>query len=86
MVHLLLKTIPLRGDTMLEIYTVSLFGHREVPYDPEMEEKLEQTILHLLQTHSYVSFLVGREGAFDLLAAAVIHRVRKEWGDHRVSN
>ncbi len=67
---------------MLEIFTVSLFGHREVPYEPTMEAALEQIVRDLLQTHSYVSFLLGRDGEFDRLAASVIHRVRKEWGEH----
>ena len=67
---------------MLEIFTVSLFGHREVPYEPTMEAALEQIVRHLLQTHSYVSFLLGRDGEFDRLAASIIQQVRKEWGDH----
>ncbi len=67
---------------MLNDYTVSFFGHREIPYDPQMEERLEQIIQNLLQTHQYVSFLVGREGEFDLLAAGIIHRIRENWGDH----
>ena len=76
------KTSVISGDTMLDIYTVSLFGHREISYDPELETKLEQTFVRLLQTHSYVSFLVGREGEFDLFAAGIIHRIRENWGDH----
>ena len=67
---------------MLDIYTVSLFGHREVPYDPPMIEQLEETIRNLLKNHQYVSFQVGREGEFDRLAASVIRRVRKEVGEH----
>ena len=67
---------------MLEIFTVSLFGHREVPYEPTMEAALEQIVRDLLQTHSYVSFLLGRDGEFDRLAASIIQQVRKEWGDH----
>lgn len=61
----------------MEIYTVSLFGHRE-PSDPiELGKALEKEVENLIRTKEYVEFLVGRNGAFDYIAASTILMVRK---------
>ena len=65
---------------MMHIYTVSLFGHREVGNAAAAEEELEATVRDLLASRDYVDFLVGRSGEFDRLAAAVIRRVRRRMG------
>ncbi|MDY6181819.1 MAG: hypothetical protein SPI15_13385 [Candidatus Faecousia sp.] len=61
----------------MEIYTVSLFGHRRLDSPIQIEKQLEKLILELLSSKPYVEFLVGRDGDFDLLAASVIHRCRR---------
>ena len=61
----------------MEIYTVSLFGHRE-PSDPiELGKVLEKEVGNLIRTKEYVEFLVGRTGAFDYIAASTIFTVHK---------
>ena len=69
----------------MNIYTVSLFGHREIERAIEAEERLEQLVTDLIRSKEYVEFLVGRNGEFDLLASSVIHKVIKriEYGNAR---
>lgn len=62
----------------MEIYTVSFFGHREVNQVFDVEKQLEKIVRDIITVKSYVDFLIGREGEFDLLAASVIRRVTKE--------
>ena len=62
----------------MDIYTVSFFGHREIKNALEVERKLEAKITELIQTKQYIEFLVGREGEFDILAASVVKRVKKQ--------
>ena len=62
----------------MNIFTVSFFGHREIENALDVEQKLEAKISELIQTKQYVEFLVGREGEFDILAASVVKRVKKQ--------
>ena len=70
---------------MLEIFTVTFFGHREVENFRETEQKLENLIHRLITEHEYVEFLVGRNGEFDQLASSVVHRIRKRLDDSNSS-
>ena len=65
----------------MEIFTVSLFGHRQVNDPFAVDRKLETIVRNLLAEKEYVEFLVGRDGEFDLLAASVIKRCRKVVGE-----
>lgn len=65
----------------MEIYTVSLFGHRQIDDPFSVERVLEIMIRQLLAEKEYVEFLVGRDGEFDLLAASVIKRCRRAVGE-----
>ena len=62
----------------MEIFTVSFFGHREIDNAVQVERNLEDKITELIRTKEYVEFLVGREGEFDILAASVVRRVKKQ--------
>lgn len=62
----------------MNIFTVSLFGHREIDDLWSLDSILSKMIKDLIQTHPYVSFLIGRNGEFDEYAASVIKRIRKE--------
>ena len=62
----------------MEIYTVSFFGHREIDNAVQVERNLEEKITELIRIKQYVEFLVGREGEFDILAASVVKRVKKQ--------
>ena len=65
----------------MEIYTVSLFGHRQVNDPFAVDRKLETIVRDLLAEKEYDEFLMGRDGEFDLLAASVIKRCRKAVGE-----
>lgn len=62
----------------MDIFTVSLFGHRTIINAPMAEANLEEIIRSLILSKEYVVFLVGRAGEFDILAASVIRRVQRE--------
>ena len=64
----------------MDIFCVSLFGHREIDCLMELEKQLFPIVRDLIQTKPYVSFLIGRNGEFDEYAASVIKRVQKEVG------
>lgn len=61
---------------MLEIYTVSLFGHRYIENFRLVEEKVDKLIYKLLQEHEYVEFLVGRDGDFDQIATSAVFKAK----------
>ena len=64
----------------MDVFTVSLFGHREIEDLRRLNERLIPIIKELIQTKLYVSFLVGRNGEFDEFAASVIKHAQKELG------
>ena len=65
---------------MLNIYTVSFFGHRYVESGAEIERRLDKLLHDLITQKEYVEFLIGRDGDFDLLASAAIKRAVREYG------
>ena len=65
---------------MLNIYTVSFFGHRSIERASEIENRLDKLLHDLITQKEYVEFLIGRDGEFDLLASAVIKRAAREYG------
>ena len=64
----------------MEVFTVSLFGHRQVENLNLINERLIKIIKDLLKTKQYVSFLIGRNGEFDEYVASLIKSVQKETG------
>ena len=64
----------------MDIFTVSLFGHRKIEDLRQLETRLSLRIKEILQTKSHVTFLIGRNGEFDIYAASVIKRLQKEMG------
>lgn len=66
---------------MLNVYTVSFFGHRYIDRFRLIEDRLEELIIKLLREHEYVDFLVGRNGDFDQLVSSTIRRVKREFRD-----
>ncbi len=59
---------------MINVYTVSFFGHRELSDAFEAERLLEKLVGELIRTKEYIEFLVGHNGDFDTLASSVIRR------------
>ena len=65
---------------MLNIYTVSFFGHRSIERALEVENRFDKLLHELIAQKEYVEFLIGRDGEFDLLASAAIKRAVREYG------
>ena len=57
---------------MLNIYTVSFFGHREIRDMNEVEDALMPILHELITTKEYVEFIVGRDGDFDQIVSSAI--------------
>lgn len=67
---------------MREKYTVSLFGHRIIEDYITVENKLYELLRIIMQNGSReIEFLVGRNGDFDLMAASIIRKLKKETGN-----
>ena len=65
--------------------TISLFGHRIIEGYNAVESKLYELLRIITQRESgEVEFLVGRNGGFDLMAASVIRKLKKETGNENV--
>lgn len=64
----------------MNLFRVSLFGHRGIEDLLKLDKMLAPVIRELIQTRPYVSFLIGRNGEFDEYAASVIKRLQKEHG------
>lgn len=62
---------------MKKIFTVSLFGHKELSDAFSVEKRLEEIVYELIVSKELVDFLVGRSGEFDILAASVIRREQR---------
>ena len=68
------------------IYTVSFFGHRRIYSHLYLDRLLDELIMQLLREHSYVEFLVGRDGDFDQLVSSAIKRCQRQYGHHNSSH
>jgi len=65
------------GVYIMNVFTVSFFGHRQIDEPFVIEERLKKVIGELLLTKEYVEFLVGRDGEFDQLVASTVRRCKR---------
>lgn len=65
---------------------MSFFGHRKICNQLHLDRMLDELIARLLREHSYVEFLVGRDGDFDQLVSSAICRCQREHGHHNSSH
>ena len=70
---------------MLDIYTVTFFGHRTLPNMFSLEDKLMTILREIINTYEYVEFLVGRDGDFDQLAASTVKAAIREYASGNAS-
>lgn len=70
---------------MLDIYTVSFFGHRELPNMFALENELMTLLREIINTHEYVEFLVGRDGGFDQLCSSCVRRAIADYATGNAS-
>lgn len=66
------------GKKNMDIYRIALFGHRDFCATREIEDKLYNILRDLMITRFCVEFYIGRNGEFDLFAASVVKRIKKE--------
>lgn len=66
----------------MEIYKVTLFGHRDLSEHQKVEERLYPILKNLIQTKPYVEIYIGRNGEFDIFVASVVKRVQNDLGNH----
>ncbi|MBQ8684515.1 MAG: hypothetical protein IJ518_08400 [Clostridia bacterium] len=66
---------------MLDLYTVSFFGHRYIDNILKIEELLVEQIRMLIAEKDYVEFLVGRHGDFDQCVSSAVLRAQKAYHD-----
>ena len=64
----------------MDVFVVSLFGHREIDDLRQLEERLAPIVRELLTEGRFISFLIGRHGDFDEYAASIIKRIQKDTG------
>lgn len=70
---------------MRDKYTVSLFGHRMIEDYLTVESKLYELLRVVMQKNDReLEFLVGRNGDFDLMAASVIRKLKRETGNDNI--
>ena len=69
----------------MNIFTVALFGHRQLSYWHPVEQKLKEIITELLFQKEYIDFLVGRNGDFDQMASSVIRTLKQTFRDDNSS-
>lgn len=70
---------------MLNIYTVSFFGHRQLENGISVERKLDDLIRNLIRDKEYVDFIIGRNGEFDMLVSSDVRRAKKTIDDSNSS-
>ena len=70
----------------MDIYTVSFFGHRKICNQLHLDRTLDELIARLLREHSYVEFLVGRDGDFDQIVSSAIRRCQRDYRRHNSSH
>ncbi len=66
---------------MLDVYTVSFFGHRQIDRFFESEEKVTELVRKLITEKEYVEFLIGRDGEFDQIVASTVRRAKRDLRD-----
>lgn len=57
---------------MLDVYTVSFFGHRQIDRFFDAEEKVNDIVENLILEKKYVEFLIGRDGDFDQIVSSAV--------------
>ena len=62
----------------MKAYRVAMFGHRDFCSTREIEAKLHDILSDLIRTKPYLEVYIGRNGEFDLFAASIVKRIKKE--------
>lgn len=66
---------------MLDVYTVSFFGHRQIDRFFDAEEKVNDIVENLILEKKYVEFLIGRDGDFDQIVSSAVRLAKRNIRD-----
>ena len=69
----------------MRVYRVAFIGHRRIEQAYGLEDKIEAQVSDLLRSHSFVEFYMGRNGDFDVSAAAAVKRAQRKYGTENSS-
>lgn len=61
--------------------TITFFGHRDAP--DAVEQRLERVLIEWIERRGARLFYVGNQGAFDAMAAKVLHRLGNRYPEIR---
>lgn len=64
---------------MLNIFTVSFFGHRDFSEHLNSENTLERILKKIIYENEYVEFLIGRNGEFDQFISSTLRKLKSEY-------
>ncbi|MBR2020880.1 MAG: hypothetical protein IJ939_00440 [Clostridia bacterium] len=64
---------------LLNVFTVSFFGHRDFSEHLKTEPILENLLKDIIKKHEFVEFLVGRNGEFDQFVSSTIRKVKRDF-------
>ena len=62
----------------MDCFRITLFGHRDFCATREIEGKLYDILKDLMLKKSCLEIYIGRNGEFDIFAASVVKRIKKE--------
>lgn len=65
---------------MLFAHTVTFIGHRYIYDFNSVEGKLAKIIDKIISDNTFVRFLIGNDGDFDILATSIIKQIKKKRG------
>jgi len=66
---------------LLDVFTVSFFGHRQIDRFFDAEEKVAGIVERLINEKEYVEFLIGRDGDFDQIVSSTVRRAKRDYRD-----
>ena len=64
----------------MDVYRVTLFGHRDFCPTKNIEEELTSILKKLMLSERYLEIYIGRNGEFDIFVATVVKRLQKTMG------
>ncbi|MBQ6481677.1 MAG: hypothetical protein IJI45_11210 [Anaerolineaceae bacterium] len=76
--ELIFLSITTTNYGMLDVFTVSFFGHRVINNYREAKQRVAELVRSLIREHEYVEFLVGRDGDFDQIVSSEVRRAKEE--------
>ena len=64
---------------LMDIFRVTLIGHRDTCLNREEQENLEKLIIQFTEQHTLVDIQIGRNGSFDIQIASLIKKIQRDY-------